>query len=150
MQLTQAMEDYVEVVAQLSRETGMARVKDIAAALGVSTASVVGALRALKDKGLVEQERYGFVRLTATGSSVAEGVIHSHEVICHFLETVLDLDPETAATDACRIEHAASPETIRRLRALAEFLEHAAHRDLDWPAEFNAFCRQRGAKGGAE
>jgi DtxR family transcriptional regulator, Mn-dependent transcriptional regulator len=141
--LSSSLEDYLEAVAVICRRDGVARVKDIAAALGVKDASAVGALRCLKEQGLVEQERYGFVRLTEAGDAVACSVIRSHEVICHFLEAVLGVDPKTAAEDACRIEHVASEQTVRKLRAVAEFLEGMVHRDLDWQAEFRDFCRKR-------
>lgn len=142
MQLSAQMEDYIEAIGQICRQNKVARVKDIAARLEVSTASVVGALRSLKGKGLVVQERYGYVNLTALGGQTAQAVIHRHEVLSHFLESILGLDSETAASDACRIEHAVSHETVRRLRAAAAFIESEAHDDLDWGREFRKFYRK--------
>jgi len=141
--ITATMEDYLETIAQLCAENAVARVRDIARRLEVSTASVVGALRTLKSCGLVEQERYGYIRLTAEGIAVANAVVRRHEILRCFLQDVLGLEPALAAADACRLEHAVSAQTMTKLRDIAEFLTAAAHKDLDWPREFRDFCRMR-------
>jgi len=120
--LTSPMEDYLESIARFCRTNGVARVKEIAAELGVRTPTVVGALRTLKEKGLVEQERYGFVRLTPTGERRARQVLSSHETIHEFLRSVLLVDEGQAATEACRIEHAVGADTTMRMRRMATFL----------------------------
>lgn len=142
-ELSAQMEDYLEAIENLSRDGGVARVRDIARRVDVSTASVVGAVRTLKEKGLADQEPYGYVRLTESGVKAAASVVHRHEVLQSFLENVLGLEPGSASRDACRIEHAVSPETMARLAAMAEFLMGDAHEDLDWPREFRKFCGSR-------
>ena len=143
MNLSPQMEDYLEVIGGLCRSHGIARVKDISSRMKVTGPSVVGALRTLKTKNLVSQERYGFIRLTDEGERIATSVQARHDVLAHFLEAILGLDPETASTDACRIEHAVSPETVRRLHAAAEFIRDEVHADLDWKKEFRAFYARR-------
>lgn len=134
------MEDYLTAIFHLCREKGIARVKSIAERLQVTNASVVGVLKNLKRRDLVQQEPYGYIRLTQQGEKIATSVIHRHEVLTQFLEKVLYLDSETAAQDACRIEHAVSPETVRRLKGLAEFIEKDPKKRLVWQAEFTRFC----------
>ena len=51
--LSASLEDYLEVIYNLSKQSRVARSKDIAEALGVSRASVTGALRTLTEKNLV-------------------------------------------------------------------------------------------------
>jgi Mn-dependent DtxR family transcriptional regulator len=41
--------------------------------------------------------------------------------------------------DACKIEHAVSPETVRRLRAVAEFIKQEPQINVDWEKEFKHF-----------
>jgi DtxR family Mn-dependent transcriptional regulator len=135
------MEDYLEAIYNLCRTEGVARVKAIADRLEVTNPSVVGAIRRLKDRNLVIQERYGYVRLTDAGEKIAGGIMHKHEVLSKFLEEILGLDPETASRDACRIEHAVSPETVQRLRAVAEFIEREPQINVDWQKEFKRFYR---------
>lgn len=136
------MEDYLEVIYQLCQEDGLARVKDIATRLAVTNSSVVGAIKNLKLQNLVHQERYGYIQLTNRGQELAAVVLHRHEILSNFLEKILGLDPETASRDACKIEHAVSQETVRRLRAVAEFIETETHEDLEWRKEFHRFLQK--------
>lgn len=134
------MEDYLTTIYHLCEEETVARVKTIAERLKVTNAGVVGALKNLKTKGLVEQEHYGYVRLTDQGEAIALAVVHRHEVLTHFFQGILHLDSETAAQDACKIEHAVSPETVRRIDALGAFIERRPRNGLDWKKEFSRFC----------
>lgn len=141
------MEDYLTAIYHLCHQEGIARVKSIAERLQVTNASVVGVLKNLKRKDLVEQEPYGYIRLTQQGEKIAASVIHRHDVLTHFLENILHLDSATAAHDACRIEHAVSPETVRRLKGLAEFIEKQPKERLYWEKDFMSFCNRAGGSG---
>ena len=140
--LTSQMEDYLEAIYHLCRDEGVARVKAIADRLEVTTPSVVGAIRKLKDRNLVIQEPYGYVRLTMEGEEIGGAISHNHEVLSDFLKDVLGLDHETASVDACKIEHAVSPETVSRLRAVAEFIKQGPQINVDWEKEFKRFYRE--------
>ena len=137
--LSSQMEDYLETIYHLCRDKGVARVKAIADRLEVTNPSVVGAIRKLKCRNLVVQEPYGYVRLTTEGEEIAGTITHKHEVLSRFLEEVLGLEHETASLDACKIEHAVSPETVRRLRAVAEFIKEEPQINVDWKKEFKRF-----------
>jgi DtxR family Mn-dependent transcriptional regulator len=139
MDLTPPLEDYLEVIAHLCRESSVARVKDIAKRMDVSNPGVVRALRQLKRRRLVEQQPYGFVRLTDYGTQSAAAIIERHETLAEFLENVLGLDPTRAAEDACRMEHAASIETILRLRAATALLGSEARARARWRQRFDRF-----------
>ncbi len=141
--LSPQLEDYIEAVAEVCRDSGVARVKDIATRMEVTNPSVVRALRTLKREGLIEQERYGFVRLTHDGRRAAESVLLRHEVLADFLENVLGLDRVTAAQDACRMEHAISPATLDRLRAVVTFTRKDGRGGLGWRRRFSRFYAQR-------
>jgi DtxR family Mn-dependent transcriptional regulator len=144
--LSPQLEDYIEVIGEVCRDAGVARVKDIASRMEVTNPSVVRALRALKREGLVEQQRYGFVRLTDDGQRVAGSVLHRHEVLADFLENVLGLDAATAAQDACRMEHAISPATLDRLRAVVAFTQGTPRSGTDWRRAFARFYARRGRR----
>jgi DtxR family transcriptional regulator, Mn-dependent transcriptional regulator len=139
--LSSQMEDYLEAIYRLCRDEGVARIKAIADRLEVTTPSVVGAIRKLKDRNLVIQEPYGYVRLTMEGEEIGGAISHNHEVLSDFLKDILGLDHETASVDACKIEHAVSPETVRRLRAVAEFIKQGPQINVDWEKEFKRFYR---------
>jgi DtxR family Mn-dependent transcriptional regulator len=133
------MEDYLEAIHMVSAEQGVARIKSIANRLQVSYPSVVGALKTLKARNLVQQEHYGYIRLTAAGQQIAGSITNRHQVLTRFLMDILDLDRETASGDACKIEHNVSPETVFRLRAMAEFMEKGLQIHQDWRKEFQRF-----------
>ena len=61
--LTANMEDYMENIALLLNENDVVRVKDIAQKLNITMPSVTAALQKLKEKGLVDYEKYGHVQL---------------------------------------------------------------------------------------
>jgi DtxR family Mn-dependent transcriptional regulator len=138
--LSSQMEDYLEAIFHLCERDGVARVKSIAGRLGVTTPSVVGAIKNLKRRKLVSQELYGYVRLTEEGEEIAEKVIQRHEVLTSFFEKFLGLDFEAASRDACRIEHTVSSETVQRLRSIAEFIEREPQVNQDWMKKFRQFC----------
>lgn len=120
--LTSNMEDYLEAILTLQAEQKVARVRDIARRLKVKMPSVTGAVRNLAEKGLVNYERYGFVTLTEKGRKIGEEIINRHQIIYDFLSRILSVDAEIAELDACRIEHAVSPQTMKKLKAfLADY-----------------------------
>ena len=57
----------------------------------------------------------GFITLTETGRMVAEIIYERHTVISEML-SALGVDPETAAEDACRIEHVISQESFEAIK----------------------------------
>lgn len=115
--LTMANEDYLEAIWRIMlEEDGAPAVRSVAVAelLDVSKASVNKALATLKDKGYVEQHRYGRVGLTAEGRVYAELLWKYHRTLRTFLEEELGVDPATADAEACLMEHALSADTMRR------------------------------------
>ena len=115
MLLGQSSEDYLETVLELEQLHGVVRSIDIAKKLGVSRPSVNKAINNLKEAGMVTQQSYGDIRLTVIGRQTAQEIIYRHMLIKKFLITVLHLDPDIAETDACKIEHILSPQTIESL-----------------------------------
>ncbi|WP_290740111.1 metal-dependent transcriptional regulator [Fibrobacter sp. UBA3718] len=68
VKLSQSLEDYLEMVHMLRLANGIARVRDIAAALKVKMPSVAKAVIELKKLGLVTQEPYSGIELTSEGA----------------------------------------------------------------------------------
>lgn len=119
--LSRSLEDYLEAIYNLKIRTQVARVKDIAEAMGVKMPSVTEAIRSLASKGLVKHQPYENVELTDEGLDRARGIAHRHTAVKEFLVNVLGLDEERAESEACGIEHAIQPDTLDRLLSFAEF-----------------------------
>ena len=121
--LSPSMEDYLETILTLETQNRVARVKDIAAALNVQMPSVTSALKALKERSLVNYEKNSYIILTEQGMKIAKSVTERHFAVAGFLHKVLCLPVEEAQDTACRIEHVISPEIARRLKHLTHFTE---------------------------
>lgn len=114
-QLSSNHEDYLEAISSLQKEKGWVRVKDISEFLEVKAPSVNSALKILSKAGLVDYEKYGRIELSESGRRKANSVQKRHDLLVLFLTKILKVDPETAAKDACRMEHVISPQTHAKL-----------------------------------
>lgn len=114
-ELSASLQDYLEAVFFIEEKKGEARVGDLAEFLNVKMPSVVKSLGKLKELGLITQEPYQAICFTASGRAMAKKISNRHAVLKDFFIRVLETDPETAETDACRIEHVISPKTFERL-----------------------------------
>ena len=119
--MTKSLEDYIEVVYVLIHEKNRARVRDIATTLKVKMPSVVKGISELKKLGLVTQEPYGDVELTAKGRRIATMILNRHNKIREFL-VLIGVSERIADKDACQMEHIISAETLDRIR---DFLRKA-------------------------
>lgn len=82
-ELSPAMEDCLEAIVRLSEGEKGAKVTDIAEALRIAEASVTQGVTALRDAGLVVQERYGRVHLTEKGKRRADMVRRRQVWLAH-------------------------------------------------------------------
>ena len=120
LKLTKSIEDYLEVMYNLQKNTGTIKVKDIASNLSVKPPSVVEAIKKLSESELVSYERYGDINLTKKGMEIAENVMHKHDILKNFLN-ILGVDLKTADEEACSMEHVLDSTTINKLKKFAEF-----------------------------
>ncbi|MFH1878443.1 MAG: metal-dependent transcriptional regulator [Candidatus Omnitrophota bacterium] len=142
-ELSASLEDYLEAIALIRQENSVARVKDISLFMNVKKPSVTGALKVLSDKGLVAHEKYGYVDLTEKGEVVAGKVLNRHRIIVKFLNEILNIDSETAAQDACRMEHAISSRTFVKLGKFIEFVESCTQEERPgWLKNFDIYCKK--------
>ena len=115
-----AMQNYLELIYELSLDGKKARVSDIAKHLGVSKPSVNNAVVVLAKDGYVIYEKYADVKLTPKGKETAEFICGNHKTIKQLFVEVLNIDEGIADKDACLIEHVISNESIK---AMQEFLD---------------------------
>ena len=128
--MSMSLEDYLEAIYMLILAGKRARVRDLAAALGVKTPSVVNGIRQLAELGLVTHAPYKSAELTPAGIERALQVLHRHKMLTTFLE-FLGVSPDVAEADACRMEHFLPQETCD---AISRHLEEH-HISLEPPHE---------------
>ena len=116
MKLHASGEDYLEAVLVLQKQKGMVRSVDIARHMDVSKPSVCHAVATLKDGGFLTMDDGFFLHLTNIGREVAEQIYEKHRFFTERL-IAAGVDPETAETDACRIEHVISDESFQCLKS---------------------------------
>lgn len=117
--MRQSGEMYLETILTLSREGQPVHAVDVAKRMGFSKPSVSRAVGILRDGGFLTIDADGHLHLTPRGRDIAQRMMERHTLLTEVLVS-LGVDRETAAQDACRIEHdisEASMEAIKRRAA---------------------------------
>ena len=115
MAIYESGEMYLETIHVLFKKNGAVRSIDISEHMGYSKPSVSRAVGVLKKDGYILVDKEGFITLTESGLAVAEKIYARHQLLTKLL-TSLGVSEETAAEDACRMEHAISDETFQALQ----------------------------------
>jgi len=140
--LSSNMEDYLEAIALLKKKNGIARVRDISHFLGVKSSSVNAALNTLAKSGFVIHEKYGYVELTQEGKKLAHHVQRRHDMLLKFLTKILKVNSKIAESDACKMEHSVSPQTLQKITKFIEFVETCPDNDRpDWLKSFDYYFK---------
>ena len=69
----------------------------------------------MKKGGYILVDKEGYITLTEAGEAVAYKIYERHTVLSRML-IGLGVDPELAAADACRLEHAISDESFEAIK----------------------------------
>ena len=125
MSLHESAEMYLETIYTLSLTNTNVRSIDVAEALRYSRPSVSRAVGLLKQDGYLEMDADGFLHLTQLGRDTAEKIYERHTILTAAL-MALGVDEETAAEDACKIEHVISDKTLAAIKAHMHKYEKAA------------------------
>ena len=99
------------MIAELIDKTGEARLTDLARGLGVTHVTANQTIKRLQRKGLVTNEPYRSIFLTADGRKLAKESRHRHETVVRFL-VALGIPAAIAESDAEGIEHHVSRKTL--------------------------------------
>ena len=111
VKIQKASEDYLETMLMLQEEHGYIRSIDIAEHLGVTKPSVSYATKRLRENGYITMDEDNLITLTESGMAIARRMMERHRTLTQFL-VQLGVDEETAAEDACRMEHDISQQTF--------------------------------------
>ena len=116
---------YLETIYILSQNSTFVRAIDVGAQLGFTKPSVSRAVGLLKKGGYLEVSKDGALTLTEAGREIAEKIYERHTLLTGFF-TMLGVDKEIAAEDACKAEHILSEQTLEKIRESA-LRNDAAH-----------------------
>ena len=115
-------EMYLEAIWVLNQKNGFVRSIDVSEYLGYSKPSVSRAMGILRKGEYIVMEKDGSITLTESGRTIAEKIFERHTVLTKLL-VKLGVSVETAAADACKMEHAVSDESFEAIK------RHAAQWD---------------------
>ena len=118
MVIHESAEDYLEAILILKERLGMVHSIDVVNEKHFKKPSVSVAMKKLRENGYVEMDKEGFITLTEKGYEIASSVYNRHKLLTRFF-VALGVNEQTAAADACKIEHDISEETFQKI------LEHA-------------------------
>ena len=115
MALQESGEMYLETILVLSKTHPTVRAIDVGEEMGFSKPSVSRALGILKADGYVVSDANGYLTLTDSGRSIAEKIYERHTLLTRYLR-MLGVGAETAAEDACKMEHIISDESFNAIK----------------------------------
>ena len=121
MRLQESGEMYLEAIHVLSKNQTMVRSIDVSEYMGYSKPSVSRAVGLLKSGGYITVDRDGGLNLTESGREIARKIYERHTLLTRLLIHV-GVSEETAAADACKLEHAISDESFQAIKNYAQKL----------------------------
>jgi DtxR family Mn-dependent transcriptional regulator len=122
--LSATEENYLKALIKISEKNsvdGKVGTNELALDLGVKPATVNDMLKRLKDKKLIDYEKYGKIKITKSGKKSGIEIIRRHRLWETFLFDKLKFTWDEVHEVAELLEHVNNPKLIERLD---EFLNH--------------------------
>ena len=119
MKIQESAENYLEAILTLGKQKTEVHAIDIASHLEFSKPSVSIAMKKLRESGYILVDEFGHISLTDIGREIAERIFERHTFLSKWL-IAIGVSPETAAEDACRMEHVVSNESFEAIRNFVE------------------------------
>ena len=114
MRLQESGEMYLETIYVLSKQGDCVRSVDISEHMGYSKPSVSRAVGLLKAGEYITMDEDGHITLTQSGLEIAEKIMRRHDLLTKLLVS-LGVDQQTAAADACKMEHVISDASFEAI-----------------------------------
>ena len=131
MMLSFTEENYLKALQKISFDSGLEEVgtNELATALLVAPASVNNMVKKLREKELVDYEKYGKITLTKTGKKKALNIIRKHRLWETFLYEKLEFSWDEVHEVAEQLEHIQSEKLVDKLDKLLDYPEFDPHGD---------------------
>ena len=108
-------EMYLETIYVLYQKQQNVRSIDVAEEMGFSKPSVSRGVSILKRDGYLTVDEKGYLELTDAGTDLAMKIYERHTILIKTL-VLLGVDEQTAAQDACKMEHVISDKTLEAFK----------------------------------
>jgi DtxR family Mn-dependent transcriptional regulator len=125
-------ENYLKTLLKITSQDGgkkEAGTNEMAILLGVKPATATDMLKKLKEKDLVEYEKYGKITLTQLGRKKGLLVIRKHRLWETFLCEKLDFSWDEVHDVAEQLEHIQSEKLVNKLEEFLNFPKFDPHGD---------------------
>jgi DtxR family Mn-dependent transcriptional regulator len=148
--LSDAVEDYLKVIFDLSTDVDRVSTGRIAEAMMVSPASVTDMVQrlALDDPPLVDYVKHQGVSLTEEGRKAALEVVRHHRLLELFLHEILGYSWDQVHAEADRLEHVISEDFEERVAEVLGNPQRGLHgkpipsRNLEMPDQDTAYLHE--------
>lgn len=115
-EITESMEDYLEMLCRHMQDHPYMRVNRLAQRLNVRPSSASKMVGKLRELGLVQSEKYGMVTLTEKGRAAGTYLLWRHEVLHRFFCLLNHTGSELGQVE--QVEHFINKETLVNLERL--------------------------------
>ena len=131
LDLTITEENYLKALFKIGVENGSQEVgtNELASSLSLKPATVNNMLKKLKEKKLINHEKYGKIKLTSIGKKHGVEVIRKHRLWETFLYEKLEFGWDEIHEVAEQLEHVRSQKLIDKLEKFLDFPEFDPHGD---------------------
>lgn len=129
--LSHTEENYLKALYKITFESGSneAGTNELASLLIVKPATVNDMLKKLKEKELVDYEKYGKIKLTNNGQKIGLEIIRKHRLWETFLYDKLEFSWDEVHEVAEQLEHIQSAKLIDKLDKFLDYPEFDPHGD---------------------
>lgn len=122
-------ENYIKAIYHLQQADGNVTTNEVAIELNTKAASVTDMLKKLKQKKILNYEKYQGFRLSAEGRKIALNIVRKHRLWEYFLVEKLDFGWDEVHEMAEELEHLTSTKLIDKLDAFLGYPKFDPHGD---------------------
>ena len=117
--ITEAMEDYLEMIFRISGGKEKIRIKDLSDRLNVKPSSASKMVRRLSELKLVIFEKYGMIMLTESGYNLGKFFLWRHNVLVSFFKWLNE--DQYCLEQVEKIEHFIDLNTLSNMEKFLNF-----------------------------
>lgn len=121
--ITASMEDYIEMIYRLSKDTGYTRIYELASMLNIKPSSATKMVQKLSDIGYLKYQKYGVIVLKKTGYELGKKLLNRHNAIEKLLK-ILNINENNILYETEKIEHTISEDTLKCIDKFVNFVNN--------------------------